>query len=81
MRRHLGHDLNAENLPPLGSGGATWDEVSIGHAIVSEAVMAGSFQIIRQYAQIIQQEPQHHPMGNQAPMAFIQTIILKYFRK
>ena len=65
LRVHLGHDLNAENLPRLVQA-VQPDEVSIGHAIVSEAVMAGLPQIIRQYAQIIQQEPQqpqHQPMG------------------
>ncbi len=59
LRVHLGHDLNAENLPRLIQA-VHPDEVSIGHAIVSEAVMLGLPQIVRDYAQIIQQQPVGH---------------------
>lgn len=48
LRVHAGHDLNQENLPPL-IRRIQPDELSIGHAIISESVFKGLGQVVREY--------------------------------
>ncbi len=52
LRVHAGHDLNLENLG-LFIERIHPDEVSIGHALVSEALMSGLPGVTRSYAQVI----------------------------
>lgn len=48
LRVHAGHDLTQENLPLL-IARIRPDELSIGHAIISEAVFKGLGQVVREY--------------------------------
>ena len=48
LRVHAGHDLTQENLPRL-IARIRPDELSIGHAIISEAVFKGLGQVVREY--------------------------------
>lgn len=48
LRVHAGHDLNLENLPALLKR-IRPDELSIGHAIISESVFKGLGQVVREY--------------------------------
>jgi len=48
LRVHAGHDLTQENLPRL-IARIHPDELSIGHAIISEAVFKGLGQVVREY--------------------------------
>lgn len=48
LRVHAGHDLTQENLPTLIKR-IRPDELSIGHAIISEAVFKGLGQVVREY--------------------------------
>jgi pyridoxine 5-phosphate synthase len=52
LRVHAGHDLNLENLGALVSR-IHPDEVSIGHALISEALLAGLKGITAAYGQIL----------------------------
>jgi pyridoxine 5-phosphate synthase len=48
LRVHAGHDLTQENLPPLLKR-VRPDELSIGHAIISESLFKGLGQVVREY--------------------------------
>jgi len=48
LRVHAGHDLTQENLPPLLKC-IRPDELSIGHAIISESLFKGLAQVVREY--------------------------------
>lgn len=48
LRVHAGHDLDLTNLPPL-LRRVRPDELSIGHAIISEAIYKGLGQTVREY--------------------------------
>jgi pyridoxine 5-phosphate synthase len=48
LRVHAGHDLTQENLPPLLKR-IRPDELSIGHAIISESLFKGLAQVVREY--------------------------------
>ena len=52
LRVNAGHDLDLDNLPMLREHDLI-DEVSIGHAIISESLNQGFKSIIRQYIKII----------------------------
>lgn len=52
LRVHAGHDLNLVNLPPLLKR-IRPDELSIGHAIIAEALFKGLGQTVREYAACI----------------------------
>lgn len=52
LRVHAGHDLNLINLPPLLKR-IQPDELSIGHAIIAEALFKGLGQTVREYAACI----------------------------
>ena len=49
---NAGHDLDRQNLPPLLRIGLI-DEVSIGHALISEALFEGLDNVVRSYLSII----------------------------
>jgi pyridoxine 5-phosphate synthase len=49
LRVHAGHDLTQENLPLLLKR-VRPDELSIGHAIISESLFKGLAQVVREYA-------------------------------
>ncbi|MBV1861607.1 MAG: pyridoxine 5'-phosphate synthase [Nannocystaceae bacterium] len=49
---NAGHDLDADNLPMFG-GLPHLDEVSIGHAIVGDAVFEGLAPVIRRYLDVL----------------------------
>lgn len=53
LRVHAGHDLDLENLALLVER-LRPDEVSIGHAIVSQAILAGLPQVVSRYAALVQ---------------------------
>lgn len=46
---NAGHDLNLENLPPFLRGTGRIDEVSIGHALVADALELGMAEATRRY--------------------------------
>ena len=48
LRVHAGHDLTQENLPLL-LARLRPDELSIGHAIISESLFKGLAQVVREY--------------------------------
>ena len=50
---NAGHDLNLQNLPLLLQAFPWIDEVSIGHALISDALYLGIKETIRQYRQIV----------------------------
>lgn len=52
LRVHAGHDLNLANLPLLLER-IRPDEVSIGHALISRALMTGLPGVLREYAQTV----------------------------
>jgi pyridoxine 5-phosphate synthase len=51
LRVHAGHDLDLENLPLLVAR-LRPDEVSIGHALVSTAILSGLPDVVARYAAI-----------------------------
>ena len=52
LRVHAGHDLDLSNLPQLLER-IRPDELSIGHAIISEALFKGLRQTVREYADCV----------------------------
>lgn len=52
LRVHAGHDLDLENLPLL-LARLQPDEVSIGHALISRALMAGLPGVLREYVGVV----------------------------
>jgi pyridoxine 5-phosphate synthase len=46
---NAGHDLNLENLPPLVAGIPFLAEVSIGHALIADALELGLAETVRRY--------------------------------
>ncbi|MEM9693144.1 MAG: pyridoxine 5'-phosphate synthase, partial [Myxococcota bacterium] len=46
---NAGHDLNLENLPPFARSAPALAEVSIGHALVADALYLGFAETIRRY--------------------------------
>jgi pyridoxine 5-phosphate synthase len=52
---NAGHDLNAENLPALLSACPAIEEVSIGHALICDALYDGYEKTIQRYLAAIQQ--------------------------
>lgn len=46
---NAGHDLTAENLPPLVAAAPNIEEVSIGHALTADALMLGYPEAVRRY--------------------------------
>jgi len=48
---NAGHDLNLENLPPLVARIPFLAEVSIGHALIADALELGLSETVRRYAQ------------------------------
>jgi len=53
LRVHAGHDLTQENLPPLLKR-LRPDELSIGHAIISESLFKGLAQVVREYVACVE---------------------------
>ena len=53
MGVNAGHDLNQENLPPFLSTVAGVLEVSIGHALIADALDCGLTQTVRNYLRAI----------------------------
>lgn len=58
LRVHAGHDLNLENLVLL-VGRLQPDEVSIGHALLSEALLTGLPLLTRRYREVIRRVSGH----------------------
>jgi pyridoxine 5-phosphate synthase len=58
---NAGHDLDLNNLA-LFRGLPGLDEVSIGHALMSEAVFSGLSQVVRAYLAVLAGKP--NPLGN-----------------
>jgi pyridoxine 5-phosphate synthase len=52
---NAGHDLNLQNLGPFCSAVPNVLEVSIGHALMAEALEIGLFQTVRAYLKILRQ--------------------------
>ena len=52
LKLNAGHDLNLENLPDLIDLNII-DEVSIGHAIITESLIHGLDNVLSQYIEII----------------------------
>ena len=52
LKLNAGHDLNLENLPELIDLNII-DEVSIGHAIITESLIHGLDNVLSQYIKII----------------------------
>jgi pyridoxine 5-phosphate synthase len=52
LRVHAGHDLDRTNLPPL-LAALRPDEVSIGHAVISDAILAGLGKVTADYLRVI----------------------------
>ena len=52
LKLNAGHDLNLENLPDLIDLNII-DEVSIGHAIITESLIHGLDNVLSQYIKII----------------------------
>jgi pyridoxine 5-phosphate synthase len=52
LRVHAGHDLDRTNLPPL-LAALRPDEVSIGHAVISDAILAGLGEVTADYLRVI----------------------------
>ena len=52
---NAGHDLNLENLATFCLAAAPVAEVSIGHAIISDAIWSGLEEIVSRYARILQE--------------------------
>ena len=50
---NAGHDLNQNNLPPFLAAVPNVLEVSIGHALISDALEAGLAQTVRNYLDAI----------------------------
>jgi pyridoxine 5-phosphate synthase len=50
---NAGHDLSRENLPSFVRALPQLDEVSIGHALMSEALEAGYAETVRRYLQVL----------------------------
>ncbi|MDQ3205079.1 MAG: pyridoxine 5'-phosphate synthase [Pseudomonadota bacterium] len=50
---NAGHDLSVENLGPFLASVPGVDEVSIGHALISEALYAGLSSTVRRYLDVI----------------------------
>jgi len=46
---NAGHDLSLENLAPFVSGAGPIDEVSIGHALIADALELGMAETVRRY--------------------------------
>jgi pyridoxine 5-phosphate synthase len=53
LKVHIGHDLDTENLPDIVAA-LDPDEASIGHALISDAVMSGLSQAVSSYRQAMQ---------------------------
>jgi len=49
---NAGHDLNLDNLGPLLDGARSIDEVSIGHALIADALLFGLGDAVRRYLAI-----------------------------
>jgi pyridoxine 5-phosphate synthase len=54
---NAGHDLNLENLPTFLKGAGRIDEVSIGHALVADALELGMAEATRRYLAACQAQP------------------------
>lgn len=50
---NAGHDLNLENLPPLVKHIPFLDEVSIGHALIADALVYGLADAVRRYLAVV----------------------------
>jgi pyridoxine 5-phosphate synthase len=50
---NAGHDLNRENLPPFLAAIPFIDEVSIGHALIADALEFGMAETVRLYLEVI----------------------------
>jgi pyridoxine 5-phosphate synthase len=50
LKVHIGHDLDTDNLPDIVAA-LDPDEASIGHALISDAVMSGLSQAVSAYGQ------------------------------
>ncbi len=50
---NAGHDLSRENLPAFLRALPQLDEVSIGHALISDALEAGYAETVRRYLQVL----------------------------
>ena len=59
LRVHCGHDLNRKNLTPL-LDRISPDEVSIGHALVGDAVFEGLSNVVRSYLACIDERQRRH---------------------
>ena len=46
---NAGHDLNLHNLPPLAARLPDLAEVSIGHALIADALEFGMAETVRRY--------------------------------
>jgi pyridoxine 5-phosphate synthase len=54
---NAGHDLNLENLGPFLSEVRPVDEVSIGHALIADALELGLAETVRRYRAICERQP------------------------
>ena len=52
---NAGHDLNLDNLGPFLEGVRSIDEVSIGHALIADALVLGLGEAVRRYLQLCAQ--------------------------
>jgi pyridoxine 5-phosphate synthase len=59
---NAGHDLNRENLPDFVREVPHLQEVSIGHALISDALELGYAATVRQYLAILGQAPGGGPL-------------------
>ncbi len=58
---NAGHDLNLDNLPPLAREVPEIAEVSIGHALICDALYMGLENAVRAYVRASRGEPRHRP--------------------
>ena len=57
---HAGHGLNVENVGPL-LGSYPFAEMSIGHSIISRAVLVGMKQAVREMLEALRAGPRRYP--------------------
>lgn len=60
---NAGHDLTRQNLPPLVRALPNLQEVSIGHAVIADALVMGLAEAVRQFRRAIGDLPEPRRLG------------------
>ena len=60
---NAGHDLNLDNLTPFFEAVVVIDEVSIGHALIADALEFGLAETVRRYVAICDANRQRYRSG------------------